>query len=178
VTLTELLVTITVIAALAVLTMPAWSQLSRSHAKRGATAVIMDVLEQARIAATSGQKEVWVIFRSSPKGERNALRLVCRGQSGWIPIDTWVSLPAGVSFVTGSGNLMEEQPPANVLSTALAGSLASQGSSFGSLLFLRTGRIGIPKQDGNKLSVSLHENSSPGDATILLSRATGRASLK
>jgi hypothetical protein len=138
----------------------------------------MGVLEQARIAATSAQREVWVVFRHAEKGGKDALRIVSRTEDGYAPVGTWSSLPAGVSFLAGTDSVMEERPPATVLSKAIAGSTTAEGSSYGAIMFQRTGRIGIPKRDGIKLAVTLTRTASSDLTTILLSRATGRATLK
>ena len=177
-TLTELLVTITVIAALALLTMPAWSKFTRTHACRGAIPIVMGTLEQTRLASTSGQKEVWVVFRHSGNGGKDAMRIITRSGDGFAPVGTWISLPAGVSFQKGTGGLMDEQPPANIMAQAIKGGVAQSGSTYGALMFQRTGRIGIPKQDGNTLSLSLCSSAPKDTETILLSRGTGRATLK
>lgn len=178
VTLTELLVTITVIAALALITMPAWSQLTRSQGGKTAASLVMGVLEQARIAATSGQKEVWVIFRHSAGVGRDGLRIVSRAGDGYVADGTWVSLPSGISFQTGANSLLDEKPPGNLLSQANNGTPGGTSYSYGGLMFQRTGRIGIPEQEGNTLSIILQSSQAGSTETIALSRATGRASLR
>jgi len=178
VTITELLVTMTVIAALALITMPAWSQLTRSQASKTAATLVMSSLEQARIAATSGQKEVWVIFRHSPDNSRDGLRILSRTGERFTPEGAWASLPSGISFQGGTGNLLDERPPENVLSQAVTGGTGGSTYSYGALMFQRSGRIGIPKQDGNRLSITLCSSKPSNTQTIALSRATGRCTLR
>ena len=62
--LIELLVVIALIAALISLAVPAWASITRHQAKNSAISLVMEGLDQARIAATSGKKEVWVVFRN------------------------------------------------------------------------------------------------------------------
>jgi type II secretory pathway pseudopilin PulG len=178
VTLTELLVTITAIAALALITMPAWSQLTRSQGGKAAASLVMGVLEQARIAATSGQKEVWVILRHAAGDGRDGLRIVSRAADGYVADGTWVSLPSGISFQTGANSLMDEKPPGILLSQANNATPGGKSYSYGGLMFQRTGRVGIPKQEGNTLSIILQSSQAGRTETIALSRATGRASLR
>ena len=178
VTLTELLVTITVIAALALITMPAWSQLTRSQSGKAAASLVMGVLEQARIAATSGQKEVWVIFRHCQGNGRDGLRIFSRNGTGFAPEAPWVSLPTGISFQTNDNSLMDEKPPGILLSQENNGNPATVPYSYGAVMLQRTGRVGVPKQEGNTLTLILRSFQTARIETIALSRATGRATLR
>ena len=175
-TLTELLVSITVIAALASLTVPAWTTLTRSRARQVASSMVMESLELARSTALTTKKETWVVFRHPGEGQRDAFRIVSSGDESLSPLGAWKQLPAGIFFRDGEGTLMDEPPSSEILSSALNDSAAPAGQTFGSVMFQRSGRIGRPLRGGNQLTLSFHSLSGPAPQPILLSRATGRSS--
>ena len=176
VTFTELLVTITVIAALASLVIPSWSSLSRVHARKAAAGLVMDSLEGARVAAQSTKRNVWVIFRHSGDKTPDSLRVVTKETNGSTPLGAWLKLPAGISFRVDENTLMEETPPADILAAGLNGKTATSGESFGCVMFLRSGRIGIPQPGGKSLTLDFSSTSGSPPGSITLSRATGRTS--
>jgi hypothetical protein len=173
--LTELLVTMTVIAALASLSVPAWKALQRAGSCKAATSLVMDCLERARGEAISGKKEVWLLFRHTTGGERDALRIVSRGEEGYAPMGPWVRLPAGVTFHDEPGTLIEERPPGDLLTVACRDADRDAKEVFGSVMFRRSGGIGIPAQGGNRLCIGVGPRSKAAATTINLARASGRA---
>ncbi len=187
-TLLELLVTITVIAALISLILPTWTSVKRSRSRQAALSITMESLERARTAATSGKKEAWVLFRHSttqPEGRsagesRDAIRIIAKEGDVFSPLTTWQPLPAGTSFTPSPGTLMEEAPPREILSPALNGKPPGD-ATFGSIMFLRSGRVGLPRPGGNTLSLRIGESATDSQSTadsacLLISRATGRVS--
>ncbi len=183
VTLTELLVVLAVIAALVSLALPAWRAITRSHANNAALSITMGTLEQARLAAVSGKKEVWVVLRNEEALKKGSLRLVTRdGNKGsalqsLVALGNWIQLPRGITFQTGEGTLMDQNPPAEIIATALGGS-PSQGLSTGGVMFQRSGRIGIPQQGGPGLSLRLKNDKGPLPSSLELARGSGRANLR
>ena len=183
VTLTELLVVLAVIAVLVSLALPAWRAITRSHANNAAMSLAMGTLEQARLAAVSGKKEVWVVLRNEEALKKGSLRLVTRdGNKGsalqsLVAPGNWIQLPRGITFQTGEGTLMDQHPPAEVIATALGGS-PSQGLSLGGVMFQRSGRIGIPQQGGPGLSLRLKNHKGPLPSSLELARGSGRANLR
>ena len=177
-TLLELLVTVTVIAALASLALPAWGLLAKSGARRTATTTVMEALERARSQAITTKRDVWVLFSHEiADGGADAIRLLAKEAGLFLPLGPWIKLPPAISFREGSGTLMDERPPEDVLKAAFAGVSQSEGCTVGALMFRRNGGIGIPPQGGNSLNITLGP-SKGSDATISLARATGRASLE
>ena len=176
--LLEMLVTMTLIAALASLVVPCWGMLTKSRSKQAATSIVMESLERARHAAITKKTDVWVIFQHQGGLQKDALRLLSR-QGGIITtLDSWQPLPTGISFFAGSDSLMKERPPAEILITALNGETIVNGKLFGALMFQRSGRVGIPMQGGVPLILELNSVSSMSPTSILISRATGRATTK
>jgi len=179
-TLTELLVSITVIAALASLTVPVWTTLTRSRAKQVTSGMVMESLELARSTALTTKKDVWVVFRHPAQGQGqnqgDAFRIVSSGDGSVTPLGAWKQLPCGISFLDGEGTLMDERPAPEILSTALNNTTPHVGQTFGSVMFQRSGRIGRPLRGGNQLTLSFHSSVGPAPRPVLLSRATGRCS--
>jgi prepilin-type N-terminal cleavage/methylation domain-containing protein len=175
VSLIELLVVIAVIAALASLTVPAWGAITRSRANHAALSLVMGTLEQARLAATTGKKETWVLFRNNDSLQKASLRIVTRESAGLVPLGNWTMLPQGITFQTGENSLMDQKPTEEAVAAA-QGSKPAAGISLGGVMFQRSGRIGMPQQGGSALSVLFKAKSPPIPDPIMLSRATGRAS--
>ena len=177
VTLLELLVTITVIAAVASLSIPAWSAIIRAGAGKNADRIVMESMEQARTSAIAARKEVWVVFDHAPAGKPDGLRIISRNRDTVSADGGWHYLPKGIAFHPGAGTLLEEQPPSEVLSSAINGNRAP-GETFGGVLFQRSGRIGLPAQGGNQLTLRFDSDTGSTPEPINISRATGRASCK
>ena len=73
---------------------------------------------------------------------------------------------------------MGERPSQDILSSAFNGVIPSDSGTLGSVMFQRSGRIGLPLQGGNQLILPFDSLSGPAPEPILLSRATGRPSSK
>lgn len=176
ITLLELLVTAAVIAALASLAIPAWGLVAKSGARRNATALVMESLERARSDAIASKRDVWVLFSHAPDGNQaDAMRLLAKEGSAVSPIGPWIKLPPSVSFREGRGSLMDERPPGDIVKAAFPEAGKSRDCSLGSVMFRRSGGIGIPAQGGNSLTIELGPAKGP-DTSITLARAAGRAS--
>jgi len=175
-TLTELLVTITIIAALALLTTPAWTTLTRSRARQVTSAMIMESLECARNSSLSTKSDTWVVFRHLGEGKRDAFRIISSGGASTVPLGPWKQLPAGIFFRDDMGTLMGEHPPQEILSSAINDTTPPAGQVFGSVMFQRSGRIGRPLRGGNQLTISFNSTKGPAPDSMLLYRATGRPS--
>ena len=176
--LMEILGTITLIAALLSVAVPCWGALTRSRARQAATGIVMESLERARQSAITGKVSHWVIFRHRPGSRNDSLRTLSRQEGAITPLGGWQPLPAGVSFGTGTGTLMKEEPPKEILSAALGNQPAGTGETFGALMFQSSGRIGIPSAGGTPLALQLFSQIGGPVLTITLSRATGRSACK
>lgn len=185
VTLIELLVVMAVIAALVSIAVPTWGAITRSQANSAAVSLVMGTLEQARLAAVSGKKEVWVLFKNDDAQKQASLRIVTRegiGGTGSVPftsMGSWTVLPRGITFQTGDNNLMDQKPLVEVIASATGTAIATPVPptiSLGGMMFQRSGRIGIPQQEGPALLLRLRSPKGPLPTPIELSRGSGRAS--
>ena len=181
-TLTELLVVMAVIAALVSLAVPTWGAITRSQANSAAVSLVMGTLEQARLAAVSGKKETWVLFRNNDELKQASLRILTRdgiGSTGYVSLGNWTMLPRGITFQVGEETLMDQKPPVEVIVAALGAAIAAAvppATSLGGVMYQRSGRIGIPQQGGPALLLRLRSPKGPLPAPIELSRGSGRAS--
>ena len=174
----EVLVTITLIAALMSLMVPCWRALTRIRSKQAAAGIVMESLEHARQSAITSKATAWVVFRHNGGIRNDSLRIL-RKQGGTIsPLNGWIPLPMGISFGTGTENLIHEPPPKDILSASLNNKSAAAGDVIGSVMFQSSGRIGVPLPGGNALAILLETQSGTPAQTITLSRATGRATCK
>ena len=173
--MTELLVTIALIAVLASLAVPAWSTINRGRANRVATGIVMDSLERARSGAISGRRDVWVVFRHA-ENSIDGLRIASRDGDNYAAEGPWLNLPAGISFLGGVGTALEEKPPKEVIQAVLGTQNPSDKDIHGGVMFLRTGRVGVPLQGGNQLAILFHSVKGNPPSQVIISRATGRPS--
>jgi prepilin-type N-terminal cleavage/methylation domain-containing protein len=169
-TLTELLVTLGIIALLAAIGIPAWIGLARSHDSKASVAAVMGALAQARASALSSKSEVWILFGKN--GMREGMVPVRRQGADYAP-GTWVYLAPGSLFDKEDSSVLTQPVPEAVLQTVLKPGATVSGG----ILFQPNGRIPVPNGRGGQLTISL--GSRPGQTRpatkILLSRATGRA---
>jgi hypothetical protein len=70
---------------------------------------------------------------------------------------------------------MDERPPGDLLAAACKNADPSDKEVFGSVMFRRSGGIGIPAQGGNRLCIGMGSRSKGAVTTINLARASGRA---
>jgi prepilin-type N-terminal cleavage/methylation domain-containing protein len=175
-TLVELLVVIALIGVLISFALPTGASIMRNQAKNSAVSLVMGGLEQARLSACAGKKEVWVVFRNDP-AKRSSLRLVTQEPECCNPLGNWITLPQGIIFQPGANTLMGQQPPAPV-TTAAVGSQESAQATLGGILYQRSGRIGMPQPGGPPLTLQLASGTAPEPEPISISRATGRPSIR
>jgi type II secretory pathway pseudopilin PulG len=173
-TLLELLATLALVTALTTLAIPCWGMIARSRARTASVSIVMGTLERARQTALSTKNDVWVLLRHPGGGLPDSLRLLTKKGSLITPLDSWQSLPDGITFHEKE-SLMEEHPNENLLSVALNGGKPSSDTLYGSVMFQSSGRIGIPAPGGPPLTLSLDSKTGSHPEEIVLSRATGRA---
>lgn len=173
-TLTELLVTLSLIAVLAGLSIPTWGAMARARAPKAAASAVMDCLERARSEAVTTRRDVWVLFRH---GGGDAVRIVTRNGGTPAAQGSWSALPGGVVFNSGPGTLLSERPPAEIIVSAYNGKPPGQGILTGGVMFARSGGIRLPARGGNALLVGFDSAKGAPLPGIALSRGTGCAEM-
>lgn len=173
--LLEILVTMTLIVALVSLAVPCWGVITRSRSQQAATSLVMSSLERARVAAIAQKCNLWVVFQHRQPPKQDSFRLLSKQGLIMTPLGAWQCLPAGISFHPGAGSLMQAPPPTEVVASSFNGLNAPEGASFGVLMFLGSGRVGMPLPGGPPLLLRLDSISKSTPTEILISRATGRA---
>jgi len=131
----------------------------------------METLDHARREAISSGREVWVVLRHDPKKRLDAERIVIWKDGKFSPEGGWVQLPSGVAFELGSGAIPDASPPPEILEAA--GKAPDEGTSFGGVMFLRSGTVGWPKPGAESLLIPL--DSKHVKSLVSLSRGTGKA---
>ena len=176
-TLAELLVTLTLIALMALLMIPAWKHSSEAWARKSAMIMSMEALGHGRNEAVSARRPVWLLFRHIP-GTADAWRILAKGDNSLAPLTSWKTLPPGISFRVDSDCLTGAKPPGEIVTVALSGATLPPGSLVGGVMFLPSGSVGFPARGGGQLCLSLESPEHKTIATILLSRASGKATLQ
>jgi prepilin-type N-terminal cleavage/methylation domain-containing protein len=173
--MTELLVTITLMASMAALSLPAWKWVARIRSKHAGVDAVVISVDRARSRALTMKEDAWVVFAHPGGKKRDALRLVIKEGGQFSPVGPWLQLPQGITFHIGGNTLMGESPPSEILLAACNGTPAQQDCSYGGLLFRGSERIALPRQGGNQLSLQLDPAWGSAPDHITFSRATGRA---
>lgn len=97
--LIEMLAVMAVIAVMMSLLAPAIQGFSDTAGRRGAVSVVMNTLEQARVAALESGSDVFVVFcrQSTPNEDRLlVLRETEAGTGDYEQLTKWIKLPKGV----------------------------------------------------------------------------------
>lgn len=199
--LLEMLVVIAVIAIMMALLVPAISGFSSTAGRRGAVNIVMNTLEQARVAALESGQIVYVGFADADfpvEDMRYAAFVVFRDateeekladpQRSFVVLKKWTRLPKKVAFKQLASSLVPPIPSAREFA-GLKRELSSkqEDERFPFVAFNSSGAIEEPASD---LRVFLYEgyfeggrevpvrNESSGlYEKISLSRYTGRAQL-
>lgn len=196
--LLELLAVIAVMLVMMSLLLPAVSSFSSTAGRRGAVNVVMNTLEQARVAAIESGQTVYVGFADStfPVEEmRNAAFIVFRERSEeerdttisgpqYVVLKTWAKLPRSVAFKEVSASLMSN---ARDFGQGLSRVLPN-GKNHANLAFVAFNPSGAVDEPASNLQIFLTEAVQSGSQQrelgtrtlfekITLSRYTGRAQL-
>lgn len=200
--LLEMLVVITVIAAMMSLLLPAVAGFSGTASRRGAVNILMNTFEQARVAAIESGRPVYVLFFRRTFPERDALMVLRETEDpaqNYEQLTKWIKLPKGVLFHSPShGNNMlkfsladaedkgfkanripvsvspRPSESLNVLAFTASGAVAFPTSAAQRSLIVSEGVRG---EEGTEALVSANKNRAGGFEIISLSRFTGRAQL-
>ncbi len=184
--LIEVLVVMGLIAVLVALMAPAISGFSSTAGRRGAVNLVMNTIDQARVAAIEQGRDVQVIFWRRDSPEPDAIKVRRKNETGsWDEITKWVKLPRGV--------LLHNPPAPNVFKTTsqvdLAGLTGNPPTNqLGVIEFTPSGTLRVPKSPDNLViltegtresenTISQRKEQSGGFEIISVARYTGRPTL-
>ena len=198
--LVELLVVVAIIGILISLLMPAMGGMSGSAAKKGALTIVMNALEQARVASIEQGRDTMILFWMKngvvgPIDEQDALLILRRNEqdTDWEPLTRWIKLPRGVLF-DGGNNASEilaatkpaldgitisqlEQLPGKPLKSDLG---AIRFGSSGAVKALSSSALFIPLVEGQRngsLTITIKRQGDTMQEVVSVARYTGRATL-
>ena len=198
--LVELLAVMAVIAVMSALLVPSIAGFSSSAGRRGAVTTVMNVFEQARVAALESGRSVYVVFSRPDYPDQDAVMVVRETEDGtgqYEPLSRWIKLPKGVllhSPAVGDSVLSATNPSTLVFdparlpvappSSASAGLKVMIFNDQGALAF-PTAKVnrkliiseGIRGAGGTEAIISDKKQSSGGFEIISIAQYTGRAQL-
>jgi len=170
--LLEMLVVIGIIAIMMSLLVPAIGGFSSTAGRRGAVNIVMNTLEQARVAALESGRPVHVVFYRRVGTEPDAIMVAREPENnpGSDPLERltkWIKLPKGVLL---------HSPPAGItiLSASLPAGFATRispspqvatGETLNIVTFNETGGVDFPTS-GRQLFLSEGVRGSGGDTAI------------
>lgn len=197
--LVELLVVMGIIVLLMALLVPAMSGWTGTAGRRGAVNVVMNTLEQARVAALESGRDVYVVFWRPEFPYQDAIMVLREAEGNAAELDQltrWMRLPKGVLLhrpqvgrnifhpqivlPEAVANALNGLPGENIDSNEVAvirfnpsGRIVHPGAED-SLIILSEGVRGT---GGTEALISERRQAGAGFEIITLSRPTGRAQL-
>jgi prepilin-type N-terminal cleavage/methylation domain-containing protein len=190
--LVEVLTVVAIIAIMMSLMAPAISGFSSTAGRRGAVNLVMNTIDQARVAALEQGREVQVIFWRREFPEKDAIMIRRKNDSGqWDALTRWQSLPSGVLLhkpEKGSSHVFHTSPGDKVNTTDLPGN--PQLTSLGLIEFTPRGTIITPRGSDDPMVIltegtretesiiSQNKQQNGGFEIISVARYTGRPNLE
>lgn len=185
--LVEVLMVMGIIAIMVTLVAPAIAGFSSTAGRRGAVNLVMNTIDQARVAALEQGREVQIVFwrRESPEADAIKVRRKTEDGTGWEELTKWVKLPKGV--------LLHNPPAANVFNSKNSVELDEltgnpEKKNLGVIEFTASGTLRIPASPNNLViltegtreteeTISQRKDQSGGFEIISVARYTGRPTL-
>jgi prepilin-type N-terminal cleavage/methylation domain-containing protein len=199
-TLLELLVVVVIMCVMLSLLAPAVGSMTSTGGRKGAVTIVMNTLEQARMAAIEKSRDVVVVFwkkngTTTAADEQDAILVLRRDDSNnWEPIGRWVKLPKGVLFhgEDAQSEILKQNSSALAEVTDAAIS-ALPGNpikvNLGAVQFSSSGAVQLPStsiglrialtegQRDSSGTLAVKKQKSGGYEVISVARYTGRPTL-
>jgi prepilin-type N-terminal cleavage/methylation domain-containing protein len=193
-TLIEMLAVVAIIAIMLTLIAPAVGNFGSTAGRKGAVNILMNTMEQARVAALESGREVHIVFWRRQFPERDAIMVVRdpdpdSGTTTYEFLTRWIKMPKGV--------LLHDNQASNILKEDIAGFRLGElpgnvnASEIGVLTFNGFGVVQSPPPSGERLMLFIADGVRGTDGSeavfrketgifeiISLRRFTGRASLE
>lgn len=198
-TLIEMLAVVAIIAIMLTLIAPAVGSFGSTAGRKGAVNILMNTMEQARVAALESGRSVYVVFVQRQFPERDAIA-VLRDPDPEAPAGTdyeqltrFIQLPKGVLLYGGKGtSILSATVPATVFDANLIPGTVPSGdlkvlkfNNFGGVEFPfnKNERMlivseGVRGAGGTEAIIADKKDQIGGFEIITLRRFTGRASLE
>jgi prepilin-type N-terminal cleavage/methylation domain-containing protein len=170
--LIELLTVVAILAIMATLLAPAVSGFSSTAGRRGAVNIVMNTIDQARVAALEQGREVQVVFWRREAPQRDAILVQRKDENNnWVALTRWQTLPPGIL-------LHKPEAGPNIFNDASNNSSSGTGapqfahlpgqpddSTVGVIEFTPSGTVRIPS-DARNLFVILTEGTRETESVI------------
>jgi len=190
--LVELLAVVAIISIMLAFIAPAIGNFGSTAGRKGAVNILMNTMEQARVAALESGRDVHIVFWRRQFPERDAIMVVRERASddpapGYEQLTRWMQLPKGVLLHKNqTQNILSSPASTRIDASQLPGNVP--GSEVSVLSFNGFGGVAYPSgnlmlfvadgvrgTDGNEAII---RNDSGIFEIISLRRFTGRASLE
>jgi type II secretory pathway pseudopilin PulG len=199
-----MLVVVAIIAVMMSLLVPAIGGFTNTAGRRGAVNVVMNTLEQARVAALESGRPVHVLFLQRSFPEMDAIMVIREPEdptANYERLTRWMKLPKGVLFHSPSTTDLLSQTPPGTFSISRVEQMPTLNSGAGEkvslLTFNESGGLEYPSQssaasrqiflsegvrsaNGSESTISARkkdQGSGGGFEVISISRYTGRVQL-
>ncbi len=187
--LVEVLMVMGIIAIMVTLVAPAIAGFSSTAGRRGAVNLVMNTIDQARVAALEQGREVQIVFwrRESPEADAIKVRRKTEDGTGWEDLTRWVKLPKGVLLhnPTIGGNVFRTSSKASIKDITTD---SEELARYGIIQFTASGTLRIPASPNNLViltegtreteeTISQRKDQSGGFEIISVARYTGRPTL-
>lgn len=166
--LVEMLAVVAILGIMAALLLPAVAAFDSTAARKGAVNIVMNTIDQARVAALERGKEIHIVFAQRRHPEPDSLLVLSEDENGsHKPLTRWITLPRGVIFMdTG----IFEAGASDVNPKNLPGDPGSV-LRYGQLTFSSRGTVQFPSGgDDNRRRIKLADG--------VRTNGSGRATLK
>ncbi len=191
--LVEMLAVIAIISIMLALIAPAIGNFGSTAGRKGAVNILMNTMEQARVAALESGRDVHIVFWRRQFPERDAIMVVRERawddtDPGYEQLTRWMQLPKGVLLHNNHATNILSQPVSTdrVDASLLPGQVPA--SEIGALTFNGFGGVIYPNSNlmlfvadgvrGTDGSEAVFRSDSGIFEIISLRRFTGRASLE
>jgi prepilin-type N-terminal cleavage/methylation domain-containing protein len=203
-TLIELIAVLAIIAIMLALLAPAVGNFQSTAGRNGAVNILMNTMEQARVAALESGRNVYVVFHRRIFPEQDEIMVLrdadpATGKTNYDQLTKWIKLPKGVLLHNIEGksvDILSATPDTAVFDGAKmpAQPKLQSGEDINVLVFNGYGAISFPPPPspqlmlivsegvrgtgGTEAIISTNKEKAGGYEIISFRRYTGRASLE
>ncbi|HEY8898798.1 MAG TPA: prepilin-type N-terminal cleavage/methylation domain-containing protein [Chthoniobacterales bacterium] len=201
--LVELLAVMAILVIMLALLAPAISTITGSTSRNGAVNILMNTMEQARVAALESGRTVYLVFNRQTFPDPDRIMVLREpdpesGKTDYEQLTSWIKLPKGILLHSaGKTDILSESLPTGTSGTNLVfdpakskAFSAAKGdlnilafNAYGGVVYPNSTKLmlivceGVRDSNGAEALISPNKNAG-GFEIITLRRYTGRASLE